>query len=112
MTDALTHYIGGEAVAADAPGSSLNPSNTDEIIAHYPRGGTAEVDAAVKAARAAFPAWSEASPEVRADLLDKVGSTIEERVTEQGLIQASVDATYKPGTGHVAGRGGRAEASR
>ena len=58
MTDALTHYIGGEAVAADAPGSSLNPSNTDDVVARYPRGGTAEVDAAVKAARAAFTAAS------------------------------------------------------
>jgi Tfp pilus assembly protein PilN len=43
---------------------------------------------------------------------EKVGSAIEERVTDQGLIQASIDATYKPGTGHVAGRGGRAEGVR
>jgi len=42
---------------------------------------------------------------------EKVGSTIEERVTDQGLIQASIDATYKPG-GRVAGRGGRVEGAR
>jgi len=38
---------------------------------------------------------------------DKVGSTIEERVTEQGQLQASVEAVYKPSTGHAAGGGGR-----
>ena len=36
---------------------------------------------------------------------DRIGSTIEERVTDQGLIQASIDSVYKPTAGHVAGRG-------
>jgi hypothetical protein len=35
---------------------------------------------------------------------EKVGSALEERVTEQGLIQSNVEATYKPMLGHVAGR--------
>ena len=39
---------------------------------------------------------------------ESVGSTIEERVTEQGQIQASVEAGYKPSTGHAAGTGSRA----
>ena len=49
----------------------LNPSDTREIVARLPDGGVAEVDAAATAARAAFPAWSEASPEVRSDVLDR-----------------------------------------
>src|SRR3569623_1876636 len=102
MTDALTHYIGGEAVAADAAGSSLKPSNPDDIVARYPRGGAAEVDAAAKAARAAFPAWSEASPEVRSDLLDKVGSTIMARAKELGaLLSREEGKTVAVGTGEV-----------
>jgi Tfp pilus assembly protein PilN len=37
----------------------------------------------------------------------KVGSGIEERVNDQGQIQASVEAVYKPSTGRAAGRGAR-----
>src|SRR3954447_14759034 len=102
MTDTLTHFINGEAVSADAAGSSLNPSNTNEIVARYPKGSAAEVDAAAKAARAAFPAWSEASPEVRSDLLDKVGSTIMARARELGeLLSREEGKTVPEGTGEV-----------
>jgi hypothetical protein len=76
MTDSLTHFIAGERVSADTPNSSINPSNTDDVVARFPAGGKDEVDAAAKAARAAFPGWADASPEVRSDLLDKVGATI------------------------------------
>src|SRR3954469_16658083 len=102
MTDTLTHFINGEAVAADTPGSSLNPSNTNDVVARYPKGGAAEVDAAAKAARAAFPAWSQASPEVRSDLLDKVGSTIMARAKELGeLLSREEGKTVPEGTGEV-----------
>lgn len=87
MTE-LTHFIGGEAVAADTPFESINPSNTDDVVARYPAGGAAEVDAAVAAARAAFPAWSSASPELRSDLLDRVAATIIARAAELGELLA------------------------
>jgi Tfp pilus assembly protein PilN len=35
---------------------------------------------------------------------DRIGSAIDERVNDQGLIAASVEAVYKPSAGHVAGR--------
>lgn len=87
MTD-LTHFIGGEPVVADTPFQSINPSNINEIIARYPAGGAAEVNAAVAGARAAFPAWSAASPELRSDLLDRVGATIMTRSAELGELLA------------------------
>jgi Tfp pilus assembly protein PilN len=43
---------------------------------------------------------------------EKVGSALEERVTEQGLIQTNVDATYKPMAGHVAGRTAQSSGAR
>src|ERR1044071_7149552 len=102
MTDTLTHFINGEAVGADAPGSSLNPSNTNDVVASYPKGGAAEVDAAVQAARAAFPSWSDASPEVRSDLLDKVGATIMARAKELGaLLSREEGKTLPEGIGEV-----------
>jgi acyl-CoA reductase-like NAD-dependent aldehyde dehydrogenase len=102
MTDTLTHFINGEAVAADTPGSSLNPSDTNDVVALYPVGGAAEVDAAAKAARAAFPSWSEASPEVRSDLLDKIGTTIMARARELGeLLSREEGKTVPEGMGEV-----------
>ncbi len=98
----LTHFINGEAVKVDTPNSSVNPSNTDDIVARVPAGGAAEVDAAAKAARAAFPAWAEGSPEVRSDLLDKVGSTLMARAKDLGqLLSREEGKTVPEGTGEV-----------
>ena len=107
MTETLPQYIGGERVLADAPGLSLNPSNTDDVVARVPAGGQAEVDAAVQAARGAFPAWAEASPEVRSDLLDRVGSLILERRETLGrLLSREEGKTLPEGIGEVT-RAGR-----
>lgn len=106
-TQTLAHFIGGERVAADAPEESLNPSNTNDVVARVPRGGEAEVNAAVAAARDAFPAWSEASPEVRSDLLDKVGDTILKRREELGrLLSREEGKTVPEGIGETV-RAGR-----
>jgi acyl-CoA reductase-like NAD-dependent aldehyde dehydrogenase len=102
VTDILTHIIGGEAVAADPTLESLNPSNLDDVVARYPKGTPADVDAAAKAAREAFPAWSEASPEARSDVLDRVGSTIMARAKELGqLLSREEGKTLPEGTGEV-----------
>ena len=53
-------FIGGKWVAAQSGQEmkALNPA-TGEVLATVPRGGTADVDAAVAAARAAFEGpWS------------------------------------------------------
>jgi len=106
-TATLAQYIGGERVAAEASEESLNPSNTHDVVARVPRGGEAEVDAAVAAAKAAFPAWSEASPEVRSDLLDKVGDTILKRREELGrLLSREEGKTLPEGIGETV-RAGR-----
>jgi malonate-semialdehyde dehydrogenase (acetylating)/methylmalonate-semialdehyde dehydrogenase len=54
----LSHWIDGRAVEVDLEktGPVYNPA-TGEVIARVPRGGAPEVDAAVAAAAAAFPAW-------------------------------------------------------
>ncbi len=96
MTKTLSHFIGGEYVTADAAAESLNPSNTNDVVALVPEGGDVEVDAAVSAARAAFPAWSEASPEVRSDLLDKVGDVILRRREDIGRL-LSLESGAPPG---------------
>ena len=98
----LTHFIGGKPVVAATPFESLNPSNTDEIVATYPAGGAAEVDAAVEAAAAAFPAWSQASPELRSDLLDRVGTELFAQAAALGELLAREEGkTRAEATGEV-----------
>jgi alpha-ketoglutaric semialdehyde dehydrogenase len=107
MTQTLTHFINGEKVKANATHESLNPSDTRDVVALAPQGGSAEVNEAVDAARKAFPGWSGASPEVRADLLDKIGDTILKRREELGtLLSREEGKTLPEGIGEVT-RAGR-----
>ena len=100
--DRLSHFIGGEQVAADASEQSINPSNLDDTVATYPKGSAADVDRAVEAARAAFPAWADASPEVRSDVLDRAGSLVMERAKDLGaLLSREEGKTLPEGTGEV-----------
>jgi malonate-semialdehyde dehydrogenase (acetylating)/methylmalonate-semialdehyde dehydrogenase len=63
-------FIGGEWRAANGVAGSpvYNPS-TGEVIAESPLCGAREVDAAVQAAAAAFPAWLETPPADRARVM-------------------------------------------
>lgn len=96
MTQTLTHFIGGKQISAPGVLESTNPSNTDEVIAKFPEGSTEDVNDAVAAARAAFPGWSGATPEVRADLLDKVGGMIIERKDALGKLLATEEGKTLP----------------
>ena len=65
----LSHWIDGRPVdvALEQTGPVFNPA-TGEVIGRVPRGGAAEVDAAVAAARAAFPAWRDMPLIARANI--------------------------------------------
>ena len=103
----LSHWIDGEKVAADCPSESLNPSDTREVVARAPDGGATEVNAAVAAAKAAFPAWSDASPEVRSDILDRAGTLVMERREALGrLLSREEGKTLAEGIGETV-RAGR-----
>ncbi len=68
--------IGGEKVATDAYFPVLNPA-TEEPVAQCPLATKAHLDAAVAAARAAFPAWSATPDEERARLVHAIGDALE-----------------------------------
>lgn len=98
----LSHWINGEKVSAERPSESHNPSDTRDIVARTPDGGEAEVNAAVDAARAAFPAWADASPEVRSDVLDKASNILFERREEVGrLLSREEGKTLAEGIGET-----------
>ena len=66
----LSHWIDGRPVEVlpENTGPVFNPA-TGEVIARVPRGGSAEVEAAVKAAKAAFPAWRDTPLIARSQVL-------------------------------------------
>lgn len=109
MTETITlsHWINGEKTEGPAASEIRNPSDTNEIVALAPQGGAAEVNAAVAAACAAFPAWSQASPEMRADVLDRAGALVMERREALGrLLSREEGKTLAEGIGETV-RAGR-----
>ncbi|HEX7082221.1 MAG TPA: aldehyde dehydrogenase family protein [Gammaproteobacteria bacterium] len=73
--------IGGELVDADAKLDVINPA-LGSVFARCPAAGRAELDAAVGAARRAFPEWRAASYEQRAALVKKLSQALRERQQE------------------------------
>jgi 5-carboxymethyl-2-hydroxymuconic-semialdehyde dehydrogenase len=71
----IQHLIDGAAVPSADYFETRNPA-TQEVLAEVARGGEREVDAAVSAAKAAFPAWAGRSAGERAALLRKLGDLI------------------------------------
>jgi betaine-aldehyde dehydrogenase len=61
---------------------------TEQVMAELPRAGVEEVDAAVAAAKAAFPAWRAVEPADRAALLRTLADAIEARVDELATLEA------------------------
>ena len=109
MSDTLTlsHYIDGQWLRNAPSFESLNPSDTRDVVARVPADEGTLIDAAVAAARSAFPEWREASPEVRSDVLDRVGAALLARKEELGqLLSREEGKTLPEGIGEVA-RAGR-----
>ncbi|MBB4845057.1 5-carboxymethyl-2-hydroxymuconic-semialdehyde dehydrogenase [Paucibacter oligotrophus] len=77
----ISHLINGRSVASERTFETLNPA-TQEVLAEVARGGEAEVQAAVAAAKAAFPAWAGLAPSERARLLRRLGELIAQHVPE------------------------------
>jgi acyl-CoA reductase-like NAD-dependent aldehyde dehydrogenase len=61
---------------------------TAEVMAEVPRAGVEETDAAVAAAKAAFPAWRDVAPGDRATLLLRLAGAIAERREELAVLEA------------------------
>ncbi|MFE9600741.1 gamma-aminobutyraldehyde dehydrogenase [Streptomyces hokutonensis] len=91
----LRNYIDGEfRDAADGRTTEVVNPATGEAYATAPLSGAADVDAAMAAAAAAFPAWRDETPAARQRALLKIADAFEERAEE--LIAAEVENTGKP----------------
>ena len=87
MLDKTKFYIDGRWVApidgTDFP--VINPA-TEDAFATISLGGQKDAEAAIAAAKAAFPAWSVTSPQTRIGYLEKLLAVYEER--SQDMAQA------------------------
>jgi aldehyde dehydrogenase (NAD+)/betaine-aldehyde dehydrogenase len=73
-------FIGGSWVPSSGTGSiEVVDSTTEEVIGTVPEGTPDDIDAAVAAARAAFPGWSALPVEERTALLTKVSQALDAR---------------------------------
>jgi acyl-CoA reductase-like NAD-dependent aldehyde dehydrogenase len=100
MTFQAKNFIAGEWVGAGDAAPDINPSNTADVVGEFPRGNRADAERAIAAAKDAFPAWSRSTPQVRHDLLKRIGDEILARKDELGrLLSREEGKTLAEGVG-------------
>ena len=84
----ISHLINGRAVESAQTFESTNPA-TQEVLAEVASGGAAEVNAAVAAAKEAFPKWAGLPATERAKLVRKLGDLIAAHVPEIAQMETN-----------------------
>jgi aldehyde dehydrogenase (NAD+) len=116
MAKTFKNFIAGEWVAPST-GRYLpnrNPADTTDLIGRFPDSAKADVDAAVKSARAGFELWSRTPAPARGDVLRRVGDILTARKEEfadamtremgkvlaetRGDVQEGIDTAYYAAT--------------
>ncbi len=96
MSTQFPNYIAGEWVPGSAWSPNRNPSDLSDVIGEYAQADVGQTNAAVAAARDAFPAWSAGSIQDRANILDRVGSEILARKDDLGRLLAREEGKTLP----------------
>ncbi|MBJ9940566.1 5-carboxymethyl-2-hydroxymuconate semialdehyde dehydrogenase [Burkholderia multivorans] len=82
----IKHWIDGREVDSRDRFATLNPA-TGDVIDEVASGGEAEVDAAVRAAKEAFPKWANTPAKERAKLMRRLGELIEKNVPTLAALE-------------------------
>ena len=102
MTDSFKNLIAGEWVEGASQNTNLNPSNTGDVVGHYARASKAQAEAAIAAAKAAFPVWSRTTPQERYEILKKASDETLARKEELGrLLSREEGKTLPEGIGEA-----------
>ena len=90
MTATIDHFMGGERVGPSGNrfGDVFDPS-TGAVQARVPLASESEVDAAVAAARSAFPGWAATAPPARARILFRFQMLLRDHLHEIARIVSS-----------------------
>lgn len=101
-THKFNNLINGEWTSSTNYALNINPSHLSDVIGEYAQGDAAQVDAAVQAAQAAFPAWATNNVQARHDALDIIGTELLTRREELGTLLAREEGkTRTEGIGEV-----------
>ncbi|MEU6913367.1 aldehyde dehydrogenase [Streptomyces olindensis] len=82
------HWIGGRRVASDGTFADYSPID-GSVLGEIARGGSAEAEAAVAAARDAFPGWAATSRGERARVLHAIADGVEKRLEELAIVETT-----------------------
>ena len=82
------HWIGGVRIASEECFADHSPID-GRLLAEVACGGAPEADAAVTAARAAFPAWAATSRAERAAVLHRIADGVEHRLAELAAVETT-----------------------
>lgn len=80
------NFINGEWLEGKGVRENVNPSDLTDIVGEYAQADKAQAEAAIAAAKAAQPAWAAATPQVRADALEFIGTELLARKDEIGRL--------------------------
>ena len=111
MQDATRHYINGQWVdSIDGCEVTVENPSTEEKVAMITLGGVADAEAAVAAAKGAFPGWAATDPSERITALERLMEVYKSRAeemaqaisTEMGApIALAKTAQVASGAGHL-----------
>ncbi|MBX3446674.1 MAG: aldehyde dehydrogenase [Parvibaculaceae bacterium] len=93
------HWIGGRRVASKEKFANFSPIDGSHL-ADVSAGGKAEADAAVEAARKAFPAWAALGPKGRLPYLKKFAEGIKARVNDLAAVETMDNGSLLMGNVH------------
>jgi RHH-type transcriptional regulator, proline utilization regulon repressor / proline dehydrogenase / delta 1-pyrroline-5-carboxylate dehydrogenase len=79
--------IGGKKVATREYIASTNPARPAQVVGEWARATVPDADAAVAAARAAFPAWRATPGEERAQIIERAADLLAERRFEFNALE-------------------------
>jgi len=82
----ILNLIDGKDVAPDETFETRSPVD-ESLICTVAKGTAADIDAAARAAKAAFPAWAAMSGDARKKILNKIADLIVERAEEIALCE-------------------------
>ena len=101
------NYIAGQWAKGVDVRRNINPSNLDDLVGEYAHADAAQTEAAITAARAAFPAWSRGPLQARADALDRIGAELLARKDELGDLLAREEGKTLPEAAAEVARAGQ-----
>lgn len=102
MSQIKKNLIGGSWVEGAGTSLNINPSDLSDVVGEYALASTQDARNAIDAARNAFVAWSQSTPQLRHDVLRRIGDELLARKDEIGrLLSMEEGKTLAEGIGET-----------